>query len=371
MHLLLIEDDALLGDGVQAGLQAHGFSVAWVTRAADADAALDSTAFDLVVLDLGLPDQDGLSLLARWRRLGRDEPVLVLTARDGVEHRVTGLNAGADDYLVKPFDLDELVARLHALMRRAAGRAEVVLPADPETRIRIPADTLAPIEDVAFATENYTSLFERFNFLQFFWNSTFITVMATALMLLVNSMAAFVLSKYEFRGRTAVLLLVIGTLMIPQTVVLVPLFLIVTEMGMFNSLWGVIIPGAATPTGVFLLRQYMITIPDEILDAARMDKASEWKIFWRIIVPLSAPAIAVLAILAIMWRWNDFLWPLIVLTRTENFTLQLALNSFQGELQTDWPSLLAMTVLTLLPIACVFMFLQKYIATGIASTGGK
>jgi alpha-1,4-digalacturonate transport system permease protein len=192
-----------------------------------------------------------------------------------------------------------------------------------------------------------------------------------AIMLLVNSMAAFALSKYQFRGRTTVLLLVIGTLMIPQTVVLVPLFLIVTELGMFNSLWGVIIPGAATPTGVFLLRQYMLTIPDEILDAARMDKASEWKIYWRIILPLSAPAIAVLAILAIMWRWNDFLWPLIVLTQSENFTLQLALNSFQGELLTDWSSLLAMTVLTLLPIACVFMFLQKYIATGIASTGGK
>lgn len=279
---------------------------------------------------------------------GYDKPLLAFTVTEG-----------------------ELAGQTVGQTRRAAGRAEVVLPSDPETRHRIPADTLAPIENVAFATENYTSLFERFNFLQFFWNSTFITVMATALMLLVNSMAAFVLSKYEFRGRTAVLLLVIGTLMIPQTVVLVPLFLIVTELGMFNSLWGVIIPGAATPTGVFLLRQYMITIPDEILDAARMDKASEWKIFWRIIVPLSAPAIAVLAILAIMWRWNDFLWPLIVLTRTENFTLQLALNSFQGELQTDWPSLLAMTVLTLLPIACVFMFLQKYIATGIASTGGK
>jgi alpha-1,4-digalacturonate transport system permease protein len=207
--------------------------------------------------------------------------------------------------------------------------------------------------------------------MRFFFNSTFITVTATLIMLLVNAMAAFALSKYQFRGRTAVLLLVIGTLMIPQTVVLVPLFLIVTEMGMLNSLWGVIIPGAATPTGVFLLRQYMITIPDEILDAARMDKASEWKIFWRIIIPLSAPAIAVLAILAIMWRWNDFLWPLIVLTESQNFTLQLALNSFQGELQTEWSSLLAMTVLTLLPIALVFMFLQKYIATGIASTGGK
>ena len=279
---------------------------------------------------------------------GFEEPLLLFTVTEG-----------------------DLAGQIVAQTRRAAGRAEVVLPDDPENRIRMPAANLEAIEGIAFATENYTSLFERFNFLRFFWNSTFITVMATLIMLLVNSMAAFALSKYQFRGRTAVLLMVVGTLMIPQTVVLVPLFLITFELGMLNSLWGVIIPGAATPTGVFLLRQYMITIPDEILDAARLDKASEWKIFWRIIIPLSAPAIAVLAILAIMWRWNDFLWPLIVLTRSENFTLQLALNSFQGELQTDWPSLLAMTVLTLLPIAAVFMFLQKYIATGIASTGGK
>ncbi|MEL6531547.1 MAG: carbohydrate ABC transporter permease [Pseudomonadota bacterium] len=284
---------------------------------------------------------------------GFDEPLLLFIVSEASESEVAG----------------ETVAQT----RRAAGRAEVVRPSDPDTRIRLPAADLAPIEAVSFATENYTELFEnpRFQFLVYFKNSVVITVAATLLMLVVNAMAAFALSKYEFRGRTTVLLLVIGTLMIPQTVVLVPLFLIVTEMGMFNSLWGVIIPGAATPTGVFLLRQYMITIPDEILDAARMDKASEWKIFWRIIVPLSAPAIAVLAILAIMWRWNDFLWPLIVLTQNENYTLQLALNSFQGELQTDWPSLLAMTVLTLLPIAAVFMFLQKYIATGIASTGGK
>ncbi len=258
-----------------------------------------------------------------------------------------------------------------AQLRRVGSQAQMIDPANPDERLRVNIANREPVEKLHLATENYTELFERFNFLRFFWNSTFITVTATAIMLLVNSMAAFALSKYEFRGRMTVLLMVIGTLMIPQTVVLVPLFLIVTELGMFNSLWGVIIPGAATPTGVFLLRQYMITIPDEILDAARMDKASEWKIFWRIIVPLSAPAIAVLAILAIMWRWNDFLWPLIVLTQSENFTLQLALNSFQGELQTDWQSLLAMTVLTLLPISAVFMFLQKYIATGIASTGGK
>ena len=307
-----------------------------------------------------------LSSFKTPNELDRFPPRFLPYAQDTLE--VEGFEEPLLAYTVLEGDLEgEIVGQT----RRGAGRIEVVLPANPQERIRLEQSQVEAIERVAFATENYSQLFERFNFLRFFWNSTFITVTATLLMLLVNSMAAFALSKYEFRGRTSVLLLVIGTLMIPQTVVLVPLFLIVTQLGMFNSLWGVIIPGAATPTGVFLLRQYMITIPDEILDAARMDKASEWKIFWRIIIPLSAPAIAVLAILAIMWRWNDFLWPLIVLTQSENFTLQLALNSFQGELQTDWPSLLAMTVLTLLPIAAVFMFLQKYIATGIASTGGK
>jgi alpha-1,4-digalacturonate transport system permease protein len=115
----------------------------------------------------------------------------------------------------------------------------------------------------------------------------------------------------------------------------------------------------------------MLTIPDELVDAARMDHASEWRIYWRIILPLAAPALAVLAIFAVMWRWNDFLWPLVVLSRNEQFTLQLALNSFQGEMSTQWNSLLAMTVLTLLPITCVFAFLQRYITTGIAGTGIK
>lgn len=282
----------------------------------------------------------------------------------------------AIDGFDEPLPLFNIVSGEHegrtlAQIRRVGLVSQMIDPQAPGERLRIDVADREAVERFSLAIENYTGLFERFNFMRFFFNSTFITVMATAIMLLVNSMAAFALSKYQFKGRMTVLLLVIGTLMIPQTVVLVPLFLITKELGMLNSLWGVIIPGAATPTGVFLLRQYMVTIPDEILDAARMDKASEWKIFWRIIIPLSAPAIAVLAILAIMWRWNDFLWPLIVLSETDNFTLQLALNSFQGEMTTQWSSLLAMTVLTLLPIALVFMFLQKYIATGIASTGGK
>lgn len=258
-----------------------------------------------------------------------------------------------------------------AQIRRIGIVAQMVRPESPEERLKVNIKHREPIEKFALATENYKELFSKFDFMKYLWNSVFITVVATIIMLIVNSMAAFALSKYEFRGRMTVLAVVIGVLMVPQTVVLVPLFMIAKELYLLDSLWGVIIPGAATPTGVFLLRQYMLTIPDEILDAARMDKASEWKIFWRIIVPLSAPAIAVLAILAIMWRWNDFLWPLIVLSDNNNFTLQLALNSFQGDLNTQWSNLLAMTMLVLLPIALVFVFLQKYIATGIASTGGK
>jgi alpha-1,4-digalacturonate transport system permease protein len=265
----------------------------------------------------------------------------------------------------------EFEGRRLAQIRRVGLVAQMVDPADPSVPLKVDIADRELIERVGLATENYTDLFAKFNFLRFFWNSTFITVTATAITLLVNAMAAFALSKYQFRGRSFVLMLVVGTLMVPQSVVLVPLFLVVKEFGMMNTAWGVIIPGAASPTGVFLLRQYMLTIPDEILEAARMDKASEWKIFWRIVIPLSIPALAVLGILCVMWRWNDFLWPLIVLTDTDNFTLQLALNSFQGEMSTQWSNLLAMTVLTLLPIAAVFMFLQKYITTGIASTGGK
>jgi alpha-1,4-digalacturonate transport system permease protein len=199
----------------------------------------------------------------------------------------------------------------------------------------------------------------------------FITVVATLITLLFNAMAAFALSKYRFTGRNAVFLLIVSTLMIPPTIILVPDFLVVSQLGLLNSLWGVIWPAVATPTGVFLLRQYMLTIPDELIDAARMDNASEWRIFWRIVLPLSAPALAVLAIFSVMWRWNDFLWPLIVLSRSEKFTLQLALNAFQGELTTQWNYLLAMTVITLLPITAVFAFLQRHITTGIAASGVK
>ena len=261
--------------------------------------------------------------------------------------------------------------RVLAQVRRVGIQAQLVDPKAPGQLVKVNIDERKPVRAFSVAWSNYTELFALFNFGRYLWNSVFITVTATLIMLLINSMAAFALAKYDFRGRNMVFVLIIATLMIPPTIVLVPTFLVVSELGLLNTPWAVIWPGAATPTGVFLLRQYMLTIPDELIDAARMDHASEWKIYWRIVLPLSAPALAVLAIFAIMWRWNDFLWPLVVLTRNEQFTLQLALNSFSGELATQWNNLLAMTVLTLLPITFVFAFLQRYITTGIASTGIK
>jgi alpha-1,4-digalacturonate transport system permease protein len=249
--------------------------------------------------------------------------------------------------------------------------ANMVDPQSPQDKLQVNIRQREAVNALSFAWNNYLDLFGKFTFGTYLWNSVFITVVATLLTLLINSMAAFALSKYKFGGQKTVFLLIIATLMIPPTIILVPVFLVINEVGLLNSLWGVILPAIATPTGVFLLRQYMLTIPDELIEAARMDHASEWRIYWRIILPLSAPALAVLAIFSVMWRWNDFLLPLIVLSKNEFFTLQLALNSFQGELNTQWHYLLAMTVITLLPVTLVFAFLQRHITTGIAGAGVK
>jgi alpha-1,4-digalacturonate transport system permease protein len=258
-----------------------------------------------------------------------------------------------------------------AQVRRIGLEGQMVDPSNPEEIIKVHIDDREPVEKVVFSLDNFREGVESFNFARYLRNSVVVTVTATILTLIVNSMAAFALAKYEFKGRNAIFLIMIGTLMIPLSVVLVPVFLVITNVGWNNNLLGVIIPGAATPTGVILLRQYMLTIPDELIAAARIDGASEWRIYSQVIIPLSRPALAVLTIFSVMWRWNDFLWPLVVLSRSEMFTLQVGLNSFQGELNVQWNLILAMTVLTLLPITIVFAFLQRNITTGIATTGMK
>jgi alpha-1,4-digalacturonate transport system permease protein len=258
-----------------------------------------------------------------------------------------------------------------AQVRRIGLESQLIDPDNPDEIIKVNIEKREPVERIVFSLDNYVEGVKSFNFSRYLRNSVIVTISATILTLIVNSMAAFALSKYKFRGSNAIFIIMISTLMIPVSVVLVPIFLVITKVGWNNNLLGVIVPGAATPTGMFLLRQYMLTIPDELLDSARIDGASEWRIYAQIILPLARPALAVLTIFSVMWRWNDFLWPLIVLSKSEYFTLQVGLNSFQGQLNVQWHLILAMTVLTLLPITLVFAFLQKNITTGIATTGMK
>jgi alpha-1,4-digalacturonate transport system permease protein len=258
-----------------------------------------------------------------------------------------------------------------AQVRRVGIEAQMIDPDVPDEIIKVNIADREPIEEIHIGLGNYIEGVRGFNFGTYLWNSTFVTITATLLTLLVNSMAAFALAKYKFPGKQTIFMTMIATLMVPLSVVLVPIFLVITRVGWNNNFLGIIVPVAATPTGVFLLRQYMLTIPNELMDAARIDGASEWRIYAQIILPLAKPALAVLAIFSVMWRWNDFLWPLIVMSRPEYFTLQVGLAAFQGEFSVDWNLILAMTVLSILPITVVFAILQRYITTGIATTGLK
>lgn len=222
-----------------------------------------------------------------------------------------------------------------------------------------------------FASGNYTEALTSFDFAHYFFNSVIVTVAATALTLAINTMAAYGLAKYNFRGRDTLFLITLSTIMIPVQVILLPVYQVVASMGMANSLLGMIIPPAATPTGVFLLRQYMLTIPDDLIEAGRIDGAGEFTIFWRVVLPLCKPALAVVAIFSVIWRWNDFLWPLLVAQDESIQTLPVALARFSSQLVVPFNLVLAMSVLSILPVIVIFLLMQKQIVSGIAQTGLK
>ncbi|NLE97550.1 MAG: carbohydrate ABC transporter permease [Propionibacterium sp.] len=228
-----------------------------------------------------------------------------------------------------------------------------------------------PILPESWSFDNYTSALSRFNFASYITNSVLVTAGATILTLVINSMAAYPLAKYNFRGKNFLFVLTLATIMIPLQVILIPVYQVVADLGLVNSLWGMIIPAAATPTGVFLLRQYMLTIPDELIEAARVDGSGEFRTFLTIVLPLCKPALAVVAIFSVMWRWNDFLWPLVVAQSERVYTLPVALARFNAEETVPFNLILAMSVVSIVPVVIAFLFFQKQIATGIANTGIK
>lgn len=222
-----------------------------------------------------------------------------------------------------------------------------------------------------WAFENYTEAFNAYNYTRYFFNSVFVTTVATFLTLLINSMAAYAFAKYNFRGRDGLFVMTLAMIMIPLQVILIPIYLVVASLGLVNTYWGMIIPAAATPTGVFILRQYMLTIPDELIESARIDGAGEFRIFARIVLPLCRPALAVVAIFSILWRWNDFIWPLLIAQKEELYTLPVALALLNGQLVVPYNVVLAMSVMSIIPVLFMFIFMQRQIIQGIAQTGMK
>lgn len=223
----------------------------------------------------------------------------------------------------------------------------------------------------SFAPTNYTEAMSRFDFGTYLSNSVIVTVGATILTVVINTMCAYGLAKYNFRGRNALFLLVLAMIMVPLQVILISVYKVASDLGLVNSLWGLIIPPAATPTGVFLIRQYMLSIPDELIEGSRVDGAGEFATFLRIIVPLCGAPIAVVTVFSVMWRWNDFLWPLIISQDQSKYTLPVALAQFSAEEVVPFNYILAMSVVAMVPVVLIFLFLQRYIVTGIANTGIK
>ncbi len=219
--------------------------------------------------------------------------------------------------------------------------------------------------------QSYIDVFQKANFLRYIGNSFFVATASTALAVVINTMAGYALSKYRFKGDKIILIIILSTIMLPLEVIMVPIYRVLTFFGMTDTYAALIIPAAATPTGIFLMRQYLVTIPDDLIESARIDGASEWKIFTRIIVPNAKAAIATLAIFSFMWRWNDYIWPLIAITDMNKYTMQLAIANLNGEFSMDYNGILASATISMVPMLFVFLIFQRQFVQGTAQTGMK
>jgi len=239
----------------------------------------------------------------------------------------------------------------------------------PEAEVRAIPPTWWP---QTFTMDNYAQLFSRLDFPTYFLNSTIVAVVVTLGNVVFGSMLGYALAKLDFPGKRTVFSLVMLTLMVPGVVTFVPLFVLTTNIGLNNTLPGMFLPFVAGPFGVFLMRQFILGLPDELIAAARVDGAGELRIFFSVILPLCGPALATLAILTFLGSWNNFLWPLVVAQTEDKYTLPVALALYSvGQNSTQYGLLLAGAVVVVVPVVAVFLVLQRYFVQGIAMTGIK
>jgi multiple sugar transport system permease protein len=219
--------------------------------------------------------------------------------------------------------------------------------------------------------EHYRTLFTRLDLGRNLMNSAIVAVGITLLSLLINSMAGYALAKLRFRHRERVFRSLSAGLMLPVQISMLPLFLLFKELGLVNSYWGVIIPSLASIFGIFLIRQYTLALPDDLLDAARIDGAGELRIYRSIVLPVITPILATIAIWTFLNAWNDFMWPLIVLSDESRYTLPVALANLSGEHVQDTELMMAGAVVTVLPVMAVFLVLQRYYIQGVMAGSVK
>lgn len=219
--------------------------------------------------------------------------------------------------------------------------------------------------------DNYLKLLQQTDYLKWYLNSAIVAVVATASELFFDSLAGYALAKLKFPGRTIILFLILSTLMIPTEMLIIPWFMMFTKLRWIDTYLALMVPGLVSAFGVFLMNQFMSSIPDDLLDAARIDGLSEFGIWWRIALPVVQPALAALAILVFLGNWNAFLWPVIAIESSAMRTLPVGIALFSGEAGAEWQLIMAAASLAVVPVLAVFVFFQRHIVEGIALSGLK
>jgi multiple sugar transport system permease protein len=221
-------------------------------------------------------------------------------------------------------------------------------------------------------TDNYQRLFSQLDFPRFFFNSSVVALVVTAGNVLFCPMLGYALAKLEWRGKRLIMGLVLATLMVPAGITLIPNFVLMRNLGLVNTYPGLILPFLVGPFGVFLTRQFMYSIPNELIEAARIDGANEWRTYWQVVMPITVPVLATLGILTFLGSWNSFLYPLVMAQEPNMYTLPVALATFAtGQYQADHGMLMAGSVVLVLPVLVIFILFQRWITEGIATTGLK
>lgn len=213
--------------------------------------------------------------------------------------------------------------------------------------------------------EHYRALFERLDLARNFVNSFVVALIGTTVGVTLNAMAGYAFAKLRFPGREGLFRTLVAAMVIPAQVSMVPLFLMLQQLGLINTLMGVALPSFASIFGIFMVRQFALAIPDDLIDAARLDGASEWRIFWTIVMPVLQPVLVTLGLFIFLSSWNDFMWPLIVLSDSSRYTLPVAIANLVGEHVQDTELMMASAVLTVLPVLTLFLALQRFYTRGI------